>query len=124
MIELLVALVITMVGLLGLLASINLSIATNLGNEMRLQAVGIAEEVLNKAKQEPFSNTDSWTGTTGTTAALPDDYYVRGIKKSYSVTRQITSFTGTKSISVRVSWIYNNKALEHTVSTIVGKSYQ
>ncbi|MFZ4703009.1 MAG: type IV pilus modification PilV family protein, partial [Candidatus Methylumidiphilus sp.] len=43
LIELLVSLIITMVGLLGLLAAIDLAIATNMGNEMRLQATGIAE---------------------------------------------------------------------------------
>jgi type IV pilus assembly protein PilV len=116
LVELLVSLVITMVGLLGLLAAINLSISTNLGNEMRLQAIGIAEDVLNESKQQPFANiTGNWT--------RPSDYYLRGIKKNYSVTKSIVPFTDTKRITVGVSWLYKNQALEHTVSTIVGKSY-
>lgn len=121
LVELLVALVITMVGLLGLLSAINLSISTNLGNALRFQATGIAEDVLNKAKQQPFSNTSSWTRTTGTPPL--DDYYLYGAKKNYSVTRTITSFTDTKRITVGVSWLYRNQRLEHTVSTIMGKSY-
>jgi len=116
LIELLVSLVITMVGLLGLLAAINLSIATNLGNEMRLQAIGIAEDTLNEAKQQPFANiTASWTKNS--------DYYMRGIKKNYTVAKAVTSFTDTKRITVGVSWLYKNQALEHTVSTIIGKTY-
>ena len=116
LIELLVSLVITMVGLLGLLATINLSISTNLGNEIRFQAIGIGEDVLNEAKKLPFA---SITGN-GTQTR---DYYFRGIKKIYSVTKSITSFTDTKRITVGVSWLYKNKAVEHTVSTIIGKSY-
>ena len=66
LIELLVSLVITMVGLLGLLTAINLSISTNMGNELRLQATGIAEDVLNEARQQPFVNiTGNWTVPTG-----------------------------------------------------------
>lgn len=121
LIELLVSLVITMVGLLGLLTAINLSIVTNLGNELRLQATGIAEDVLNEAKQQPFANiTGSWTLATGTSPRL-NDYYVRGSKKSYTVTKTVTDYTGTKRVSVGVSWLYKNQALEHTVSTIIGK---
>jgi Tfp pilus assembly protein PilV len=116
LVELLVSLVITMVGLLGLLATINLAIATNLGNEIRFQAIGIAEDVLNETKKQPFANiTGNGTQTR--------DYYLRGMKKSYSVTRSITSFTDTKRITVGVRWLYKNQAVEHTVSTIVGKSY-
>jgi len=110
-----------MVGLLGLLTAINLSIVTNLGNELRLQATGIAEDVLNEAKQQPFANiTGSWTLATGTSPRL-NDYYVRGSKKSYTVTKTVTDYTGTKRVSVGVSWLYKNQALEHTVSTIIGK---
>jgi prepilin-type N-terminal cleavage/methylation domain-containing protein len=123
LIELLVSLVITMVGLLGLLTAINLSIVTNMGNELRLQATGIAEDVLNEARQQPFVNiTGSWTQPTGTPPRL-GNYYVRGIKKNYTVTKSVTSFTDTKRITVGVSWLYKNQALEHTVSTIIGKRY-
>ncbi len=121
LIELLAALVITMVGLLGLLAAINLSISTNLGNEQRLQAISIAEDVLGGAKEQPFTNTSSWTRTTGTPPL--NDYYLRGVKKNYTVTRSITSFQDTKRITVGVSWLNKNQRLEHTVSTIVGKTY-
>lgn len=123
LIELLVSLVITMVGMLGLLTAINLSISTNMGNELRLQATGIAEDVLNEARQQPFVNiTGNWTVPTGSSPRL-GDYYVRGIKKNYTVTKSVTSFTDTKRITVGVSWLYKNQALEHTVSTIIGKRY-
>ena len=112
-----------MVGLLGLLAAINLSIATNLGNELRLQAVDIAEDVLNDAQKQPFDNiTANWTQMTGSSPNLPDRY-LRGSKRSYTVAKSITSFTDTKKITVGVSWKYKNQILEHTVSTIIGKSY-
>ena len=127
LIELLVSLIITMVGLLGLLAAIDLSIATNMGNEMRLQATGIAEDVLNHAKQQPFANTSSWTKSTRIDGLPinnpPQHYFVRGIEKDYSVSRTITGFTDTKQIVVGVSWLYKNQRLEHTVSTIMGKTY-
>jgi type IV pilus assembly protein PilV len=127
LIELLVALVITAVGLLGLLSAINLSISTNLGNELRLQATGIAEDVLNNAKQKPFSNMSSWTKSTKTDGLPitnpPQHYYVRGVEKDYTVTKTVTSFTDTKRITVGVSWLYKNQRVEHTVSTLMGKTY-
>jgi len=119
LIELLVSLVITMVGLLGLLATINLSIATNLGNELRLKAVGIGEDYLNEAKQLPFANITA----SGDKILPPGNYYVRGIKKNYTIVKSVTSFTNTKRITVGVSWLYKNQALEHTVSTMIGQSY-
>jgi len=122
LVELLVSLVITLVGLLALLASINLALFQNLGNEQRLQAIGVAEDVLNDVKRQPFTNiSTSWTKATGTEPL--QEYYLRGLKKKYTVVRSITDYTDTKRVTVGVSWTYRGQNLEHTVSTIIGKNY-
>gem|GEM_PF-837630 len=128
LVELLVALVITMVGLMGLLASINLSISTNLSNELRLQAIGIAEDVLNDAKKQPFANmTANWSVSTMTSglpiSSPPQHYFIRGSERDYTVAKSVADFTDTKQISAGVSWVYRNQRFEHTASTIVGKPY-
>ena len=56
MLEVLVAIVIMTVGLLGMLQAINLAISSNLQNDMRNQAVLIAEDRMAQVKSMPFDN--------------------------------------------------------------------
>ena len=54
LLELLVAMLILMIGLLGMLNAINLAIAAGVRNEMRNQAVAIGEEKMAQKKGLPY----------------------------------------------------------------------
>ena len=54
LVEVLVAIVILMVGLLAVLQALNLSIVTNLQNEMRTQGTMIGEDQMAKIKACPL----------------------------------------------------------------------
>ncbi len=115
LIELLVAIVILMVGLLGLMKSLNLAIATNLQNEMRTQATMLGENQMAKIKSFPFANI---TGAAEKSLTVPVN--MRSAIVNYTVTKKIdTVSTTTKRVNVGVSWINRGNHFDYVVSSVV-----
>ena len=54
LIELLVSMVIMLVGLLGLLQTVNIAMEYNLKNQMRNEVVRIGDEIMNGMRTQPF----------------------------------------------------------------------
>jgi phosphoenolpyruvate-protein kinase (PTS system EI component) len=122
-----VAMMITLVALLGLLQAVGMVTETNLRNQMRDEAVQIAEQQMNYL----MSITDS--GRQATEAARFANWSVasnlRGMKKKYRVavmTKNTGQLSGSsilsRQIDVRVVWTYKNASTAHTVSSI--KTFQ
>jgi len=120
----LIALVILMVGLLGMLEAINVSIATNVRNDMRTQAAAIAEDQLAQKKSLPFDNI---TTTYNTPRSLPVPIKMRSAVLNYSVTYYVDNIPAgatnpsAKRINIGVRWSYKGNNYEHVVSSIVTK---
>lgn len=116
LLEVLIALVILMVGMLGLLEAINVSIVSNVRNDMRTQAAAIGEAQLAQKKSLPFANIT--TTTSARTYTVPVN--VRSAQVNYAVTYWVDSIsTSAKRINIGVRWSYKGNNYEHVISSIV-----
>ena len=112
LVELLAAMVIMLVGLLGLLQSLNIAMEYNLKNQMRNEVVRVAQDSMNYMRSRPFDFV--FTPTTSVTSSL------RNINRTYSVKRTVL-FTGTSSsrkYQVDVRWKYKNVSTTHSVMSV------
>lgn len=117
------AILIMMVGMLGLLQAINLALEVNLRNQLRDEAVYLGERVMNEMRGEGFDNIP--------VAATPTDTYtyatyqlsskIRGASRSYDVSKRsavlstVDSKHVTKQLTVIISWSYKGVTYENRV---------
>ncbi len=120
LIEFLVALVILMVGMLGLLQSINLALNSNLENILRTEAVTLADDRMMSIRAKSFTA----ISTTTLGYNVPRD--IRGIFKNYSVREAVSVVTTTdlgaprsKQIDIDVIWKIKAKRSTHSISSII-----
>jgi type IV pilus assembly protein PilV len=115
LIEVLVAIVILMVGLLGVMQALNLAIQTNLQNEMRTQGTMIGEAQIAKIKSLPFANI---SGAAEKSFTVPVN--LRSAIIDYAVTKKIDTISSTtKRVNVGVSWIHRGNHHDYVVSSVV-----
>jgi type IV pilus assembly protein PilV len=115
LLEVMVAIVITLVGLLGLLQSVNVATEHNLRNQMRDEAVQIGEAILNDMMVRPLGT--AFAQYTTVTSRL------RSGRGNYVVTRTTTNMTGMNPpdamlYKVKVGWAYKNISSFHEVQTL------
>lgn len=114
LVEFLVAIVILMVGLLGLLQVINVAVDQNLGNVFRNEAVMVVDEMMMKKREKSFASLS--TGTKNSTV----NRSVRGIDKLYSVTEQVDAITSnSKQISIDARWTKKGASYNHSATSVV-----
>jgi type IV pilus assembly protein PilV len=121
LIEFCVAVLIMMVGLLGLLQAVNMATVYNLGSLLRNEAITLADDRMVRAKTSVF---DAATFT-----ALASDnpgvtnLVSRGVRAgfaNYSVVLNVTAVgSNSKELTSRVAWRYKGKKLTHTISSVV-----
>jgi len=117
LIEVMVAIVIMMVGLLGLLQSINVAMEFNLKNHMRDEAVYVGERYLNELKGKGFGNISASYST------LTVKSRIRGEKGSLTVDRSSTDMgSSTKRLQVLVKWKYKGVEYENRVVAPISTS--
>ena len=120
LIEFLVAIVILMVGLLGLLQTVNYALSSNLQNQLRGEALLVADSVMAAELAKGF---DAVSTTTKTDFATRKVSYAN---KNFSTSRSGTTFPSQNSKEVRyeVSWFY--KGVRYTVNSggVVSKAQQ
>ncbi len=116
LVEVMVAVIILTVGLLGMLQVINLAVVTNLQNDARNQAVLIAEERMARERSLPFENITA-TGEKSLNVGIP----MRGVPTNYSVTLGVQNVGNSKKIDVGVRWTVKGLNHEHAISTMVAK---
>jgi len=119
LIEVMVAIVILMIGLLGMFQAVNMAIDKNVENQLRQKAVSVAEQQMNDLKSRTFdiitaSGVSGYSVTVASVAAF----------KNISVVRQVTtpaaSNPQTKQVAVRVWWRYHGRPYEHQVASGIG----
>lgn len=117
LIEFLVAIVILMVGMLGLLQAVNVAIDKNLENVFRTEAVMLADSKMMEIKSRAY---DSISTVTNRSLVARD---VRGVMKNYSVIRATTQpTTKSKQIMINVKWRKKNTPYSHSVESIVSNA--
>jgi len=120
LVEFLVATVILMVGMLGLLQSVNVALFTNLENILRTDAVMLADERIMEQRTKAFnaiSTSNRVTHITRNVRSGFNNYSVRTI--GTVVTTTDLGEPRSKQVDVNVSWRTRGKRLSHSVSTII-----
>jgi type IV pilus assembly protein PilV len=123
LIEVMMAMLILIVGMLGLLQSINLALETNLRNQLREEAVYVGERSMNELRGKGFDNISSvdspalFTYKTYSVASK-----IRGTSRKYGVSRSTLTLAKdglqpvTKQLNILVTWTYKGIAYENRVS--------
>lgn len=118
LVEVLVAIVILMIGLLGLFQTINVSLNANMENQLRQAAISIADRIVTDQKKQEFASL-----TAGTTAGT-ESVIINSASKTFNTQVNITDFSAaqlTKQISVRVTWKYKARDFEYYTTTALKK---
>lgn len=116
LIEFLVAIVIMMVGLLGLLQTVNYAISHNMNNQLRQEAVMVADELMQIEMAKPFESI-----VIGTENKSPQRI-VNGNPYSYAVVITNSSPTARSiNININVGWSYKQAQYEHAISSLVSQ---
>lgn len=118
LVEVMIAIVIMMVGMLGLFQSINVAMEYNLKNHLRDEAVYVAEKYMNIQRGKAFD----LLSTSYNTRVEPSS--VRGTGKTYNVDITTTNLstdavTPSKQISVVVRWIYKGVEYQNRIAAPV-----
>lgn len=124
LVEFLVSVVILMVGLLGLLQAVNLSLQHNLTNEYRNEATTLAdaEMVKEAAKGTTIAG---FNAISTVTKRYPVNVKVLNAFKTYSVVKTGVQRTlNTKEIAIQVRWSHRGQNYSHGTSSLVSLSQQ
>lgn len=121
LIELLVAMVIMMVGLLGLLQTVNLALMHNLTNQLRNEAILVADEQMALEMTKPFALIS--TNATANIKVVPRNIAIA--LKNYSVVKTGANVSvNTKSVAITVGWKYKGQAYTHSISSMLSQFNQ
>lgn len=116
LIEFLVAIVILMVGLLGMLQAINIALDKNLDNVFRTEAVSLADDRMMMRRALKF------TDLTGSAKSYQLTRSIRGISKNFMAQEVINPLTlQSKEIDITVTWTKKNNPYPytHSISSVV-----
>jgi type IV pilus assembly protein PilV len=114
LVEVMVSIIILTIGLLGMLTVINLAITTNLQNEMRNQAVLIAEQQMAQKKSLPFENITA-TGE----KSINSQTVMRAAITNFTVTQSVDNVGNSKQVNIGVTWKVKGNKYEHAITTLV-----
>jgi type IV pilus assembly protein PilV len=117
LIEVMVAMMIMMVGMLALLQTVNISIAHNNSNKLRNDAVRIADERIGIELTKAFNSVAS-----GTESVTIDNVQYSVVKNVSNLTTHSIAtdrISGSKSLRVEISWNDSGKTKKHSLSTTI-----
>jgi type IV pilus assembly protein PilV len=126
LIELVFAMLITMVGLLGLLQALSLAEEQNMRNQIRDEAVQIAEQQMNTFMARRFSDISSVSGGTYTYPTQRIASNLRGNGKTYAVTRSVNAIANNnpsdssqaRELVVKVHFRFKNMSANHEIHSL------
>ena len=115
LIEVLVAIMIMTVGMLGLLQAVNVAMEHNLRNQMREQGVYVGAQVIKEMRGKPF-------GTVFTELTSIPMKNLRGMSTKFDVERKAAKLGDeTEQYDVTVKWTYKGRSYQNHVVTVRGK---
>jgi type IV pilus assembly protein PilV len=112
LVEVMMAMLIMTIGLLGLLQSVNVAYEHNTRNRLREEALLVGEEQMHQFRRETANATIPFE--TLTTAVRE----VAGISKTFRVTRENQPMSSTRKLRVRVAWSFKNQSSTHEIFTL------
>jgi prepilin-type N-terminal cleavage/methylation domain-containing protein len=121
LVEVMIALLILLVVSLALMQTAMVSIDANTRNASRDEAVKIAEELMDEARNLPFDDFDQ-NGTADPDPLTMNGTVNRQIKNTtitYTTTTVVDTFNqDNKEIDITVSWTWAGQLSNHRISTI------
>jgi len=121
LVEFLVAIVILMVGLLGLLQAVNVALNSNMQNQLRNEAVIVGDRAMAHELAKGFDAVST------TTRFINDERRVLNAFKNFSVARNPDGpkdFQNSKEIRFEVSWRYKGVRYTHDAGGVVSRAQQ
>lgn len=124
LIELMVSIIILMVGLLGLLQTINVALQFNLKSQMDYIGAMVADQQMALEMSKPFANV-----STSNNAVMPWQTSVQrqiNLKTvTYAVSRTGTAVTpNTTGVNIVVNWNYRGTTYSHSIYSMVSNYTQ
>ena len=117
LIELLVAMVIIGVSVMGLMEMSTVVMDNNLKNEIRNTAVEILSDHVNDLSNRPYNNVPVGVLT------QVEIKTIRNFYERFTIVDNITVFSsGYKNIASKISWNYRNINYNYTTDTVVNKN--
>lgn len=123
LVEVIMAMMIFLVGMMGLLTAVNLAIEMNLRNQVRDEAVNVGERVMNELRGKGFDNISVASTVSQTFAyrsySVPSR--IRGTTRKYGVQRNTVvlatenALPVTKQLEVIISWNYKGVTYQNRV---------
>jgi type IV pilus assembly protein PilV len=114
LIEVLVASIILVIGMLGVLQTITFSIQHNLANYSRDESVRIAEQRMNELRDTSF------TALASGSSIITRQY--KKVTRTFNVTWTVTSLsTNSVSVQVVVSCVILGKTYSHSITSLVSR---
>lgn len=115
LVEVLIALVLMLLVSLALMQTALLSIESNMTNALRDEAVNVAEEQMNEAKNTSFASL---------LVGASSETVLKDIRNKsdfpYSVDTRVSDInTDNKKVEIDVTWNWKNTPYTHSISTIV-----
>ncbi len=125
LVEFLVAILILMVGILGLLQTVNLSVSHNMVNQLRLDGTIVADGELSRELAKGGS-VIGFDAISTNPSPYESRYNVRRSVlngfRNYSVTKTNRTITAiTKEVSIRVAWQYKGNRYRHEASSLISR---
>ncbi len=118
-----IALMLLMITFMALIQTSLLAINTNVMNELRDEAVRVAEQRMNELRNTPFPDAtpNELTATGGVDVVEASiTRNVRGVSCSYTPNRRVADINlDNKQITLTIFWSYKNKPYQHGVSTVL-----
>jgi type IV pilus assembly protein PilV len=112
LVEVLMAMLIMTVGLLGLLQSVMVAYERSVGNRLREAALLIGEEQMHLLRRMPLPATTAYTNITTVVRG------VAGAAKTFIITRDSQPMHDTLRLRVRVGWTFKNTSTTHSIYTL------
>jgi len=117
LIELLVAMVIIGISIIGLMEMSAVVMNNNLKNEIRNTAIEILSNHVSDLSSRPYDNVPVGVLTKVETEAI------RNYNEQFTIVDNITLLSsGYKNIASKISWNYRNKSYNYTTNTVVTKN--
>ena len=112
LIEMLMALLVMTVGLLGLLQSVNVAYEHNTRNRLREEALLVAEEQMNLFRRMTSNAGSAYSNRVSVVRV------VAGRDKKFRVLRENLPMSSTRRLTVTVGWSFKNLSTTHTIYTL------
>ena len=113
LVEMVMAMLIMTVGLLGLLQSVNVAYEHNARNRLRDEAVLLGEEQMNQWMRGYDAITTNSLATVTRS--------VTGVAKDFSVSRHFDAYGNSKKLTVAVGWKFQSFSTVQVIYTMVSR---